>query len=441
MSKSSLFNDVPYLPFQIHESQRDIDLELSDNEFHILRELGKEYAQIANLPAQKQNIQLWKDVNSLKVGRPTIWLNEICWHEMNVDDELTVLCESEIGRRLEIDLRKAIYQWNHMAGNMVIDNVWYSPVILENSGFGVEIHADVLESDVNSTIASRHFHDIMKEESDIEQLIPPVITYNEKRTRDFYELNKRIFDGIMPVEIRGCTGFWFAPWDDIAMLKGAENLLMDLALEPEFMKKLVDRLMECYFESLRQFEKYNLLARNDINVRVGSGGYGYVEELPGTPFDPGKVNTINMWGSATPQIFSSVSPAMHEEFGVDFEKKWLDLFGLSYYGCCEPLDGKIDVLSKIENLRKISISPWANLENAAEKMRGKYVVSYKPSPACFVGNFFDRDVLKKELTENLKILEGCCVEIILKDISTVNYKPQNLWEWVKVAEEVVDSLY
>ena len=66
---------------------------------------------------------------------------------------------------------------------------------------------------------------------------------------------------------------------------------------------------------------------------------------------------------------------MHKEFGLNYGIKWLSRFGLAYYGCCEPLHNKMEILAKIPNLRKISISPWANIDEASEKMRGKYVIS------------------------------------------------------------------
>ena len=56
-------------------------------------------------------------------------------------------------------------------------------------------------------------------------------------------------------------------------------------------------------------------------------------------------------------------------------------FGLVYYGCCDPLDGKIKEVRKIPHLRKISISPWANKERGAEEISRNYVDSYKPNPA------------------------------------------------------------
>ena len=62
-------------------------------------------------------------------------------------------------------------------------------------------------------------------------------------------------------------------------------------------------------------------------------------------------------------------------------KKVLSHYGLVYYGCCEALDRKLDMVKKIPNLRKISITPWANLERAAEIIGRNYVVSTKPNPA------------------------------------------------------------
>ena len=50
-------------------------------------------------------------------------------------------------------------------------------------------------------------------------------------------------------------------------------------------------------------------------------------------------------------------------------------------GSCEPLDNKIEIVKKIPNLRKISITPWANINRAAEAVGESYVISAKPNPA------------------------------------------------------------
>ena len=50
-------------------------------------------------------------------------------------------------------------------------------------------------------------------------------------------------------------------------------------------------------------------------------------------------------------------------------------------GCCEPLDRKMDIVEKIPNLRKVSITPWADVNVAAESIGKKYVLAAKPNPA------------------------------------------------------------
>ena len=45
---------------------------------------------------------------------------------------------------------------------------------------------------------------------------------------------------------------------------------------------------------------------------------------------------------------------MHEEFALRYESRWLERFGLSNYGCCEPLDRKVDIIKKaVPNLRRL----------------------------------------------------------------------------------------
>ena len=44
---------------------------------------------------------------------------------------------------------------------------------------------------------------------------------------------------------------------------------------------------------------------------------------------------------------------------------------------------------------------------------------------------------RKNLSEVLDKTRGCVVEVVMKDISTVRYKPQRLWEWSEMAMELV----
>jgi hypothetical protein len=128
---------------------------------------------------------------------------------------------------------------------------------------------------------------------------------------------------------------------------------------------------------------------------------------------------------------------MHWEFAIEHDLRWLKRFGLTYYGCCEPLDAKSAILSRIPNLRKVSASGWVDVERAVKNLGDKYVLSRKPSPAVFVS--WEAAEAKRQLTVFKEAAKGCNVEFIMKDISTVNYQPQRLWEWADIAMKVVEA--
>ena len=128
---------------------------------------------------------------------------------------------------------------------------------------------------------------------------------------------------------------------------------------------------------------------------------------------------------------------MHDEFDIEYMKKVMEPFGLVYYGCCEALDRKIDILRQIPHLRKISISPWADIDVAADAIAGDYVIASKPNPAFVAVDTLDEAAIRGEIR---RIVEACrrshtnC-DIILKDITTVHNRPRNLWRWQEIALE------
>jgi hypothetical protein len=147
-----------------------------------------------------------------------------------------------------------------------------------------------------------------------------------------------------------------------------------------------------------------------------------------------------MWGCSNAQIFSDVSPEMQWEFAVKHDLRWLERWGMTYYGCCEPLERKIEVLGRIPNLRKISASYWNNTERLVEKVGDKYILSHKPTPAIFARDHWDPEGARQELRTFLTKTQGRChVELIMKDISTVRYGPKKLWEWAQIAMEVAEE--
>ena len=407
----------------------------SGHDRDVLRELGRRKAEIGALPVQEQTKRLWTRLNMLASERPMVWLFEVPWHEMDVDDELALVCEDPQCRDLEQGLRRELYQWDHMRGDMVVDPVIRVRPVVRDTGFGLDEQVDVARTDAHNSVVSRHYHIQIADEADIDKIRMPVVTLDTEAWDRQLGLLSEIFDGVIPVAKTGVGGTSIAPWDLIVRLTGVDEILTDMCTRPAYVHRLVDRMTQAYLRRLEQYEALNLLALN--NDRWLGGGYQFTDELPPPDYDPERVRTCDMWGRTMSQIFSAVSPAMHEEFALQYECRYLNRFGLTYYGCCEPLDKKVEILRRnVPNLRKISMSPWIDLDVAAENVGTDYVFSYKANPACLAEDQWRPDAVRRELGAILDRLEGLHVEVIVKDISTVRYAPHRLWEWARIASEL-----
>ena len=446
--------DEHYLIYADMLHQKYLDIVVSAQDRQILRELGEKVAGFGSLPIQKKTKQLWTSLNKLEMVKPMVWINEVPWHEMELNGDLTLRTSSPFCQRIESELLQTIYLWEHMPVDMVVEPAIYPPLIVHNTGIGLHIKEEMLKTGEDSTtpvdgdikpwqtFGAHRYYNQIHDEDDIEKIKPPQVLCNERKTREYFEAYEGIFSGVLEVGRRGIPGFWFAPWDDIVMLTNPQQALLDLALRPDFMHKLMDHLVSAFLHALDQYESQHLLALNNTNRRIGSGAYGYTDELPQADFNSESVRTADIWGSCAAQIFAEVSPEMHEEFGLAYERRWLERFGLTYYGCCEPVTKKMEILKSIPNLRKISVSPWNDMEVVAEKMAGDYVFSFKPSPAVFARDEWQPELARKDLEDTLKTAHKhhCQVEIIMKDITTVRHEPQRLWEWAKIAAEVTEAL-
>ena len=416
-----------------------MNMELSQYEVDVLRRLAERQAEIAALPIHNEKANLWQKLNDLEMIRPMVWINEIPWHEMNVNDELTLLTANPWAREIEQQLQRLLYQWNHMPADMIIEDYISCPLIIHSTGYGMAEDVDIVKTDETSDVVSRRFHSQIKETQDIEKIKLPQVSYDKRSTEDNFQSMCEIFDGILPVKKVGKKYIWFAPWDELIRWWGVQETMTALVDNPQLVNEIYSRLVDAYLFELDQWDALHLLSLNSDNTRIGSGGYGYTDDLPGKDFDPTHLHPANMWGSGTAQIFSAVSPRMHWEFALRHEMRWLERWGLTYYGCCEPLDMKMGILHRIPNLRKISMSPLVEIDRAVNEVQADYVFSRKPSPAAFAWDNWEPDAMRQDLRDFLEQSHGCQIEIIMKDVSTVRYQPQRLWEWEKMAMELVED--
>jgi hypothetical protein len=418
----------------------------------ILRELASQVAEIAALPVQQEKIALWKGLNDLKPARPMVMIGNVPWHEMDVDGELALQTEDDFCRDLETELRRTLYSWNHMPVDMVVEPVVDIPKITRgvdfttkssvDSVFGIATVEHTAAIDPHNEVVAHQYFDQLKTEEDVQKIVNPTISLDEEATAQVEAEAHDIFDGIIAVETQGYMPT-FAPWDRIVNWRGAQNALLDLADRPDLTHQIMNRLTEAFLCLLDQLEEQGILGTwrrsTDGARRLVQCSGAYTNELPAAGYDPARPRARDVWTYGMAQIFSEVSPEMHQEFELDYAIKWYSRFGLVYYGCCDPLDRKIDLLRQIPNLRKISMSPWVDEERGAERIGGDFVFSRKPSPAIFVTDPWEPDAVERDLRQTVEHCNryGVPLEIIMKDLSTVRYRPERLWEWADVAMKVV----
>lgn len=399
----------------------------------ILRKLAREYAIAAADERNWENRRLHTAVNDLKMIRPVVLISEIPFHELNFDGSLTLQCQDPVLRSAEEFLRKQLFQWKYFPADMILPP--YLPVqkIMHSTGNGWTVSEEILATDSKNHIVSHEYHDLLEDESALEQFHLPVVTYDKEATMARYERIANAIGDILPVRLVGYSSYT-PVWDDIARYRGVTPLLIDLVERPEYTHQIVSKMTEYYISLSEQMEALGLYELDPLEIHCTSA---LNSTLPGE-YDGENVKRSQIWGRGMAQIFASVSKDMHEEFDIDYMKKIMEPFGLVYYGCCEPLDKKIDIVEKLPHLRKISITPWADIDNAAEVIGNRYVIANKPNPSSVAGKL-DEDALRAEISRILGACKrnGCSFDMVLKDISSAGYDVNNLIHWEQIVMEMV----
>lgn len=425
-------------------------MEIPAQERDVLKQLSLKVAEIAALPVQKEKAELWRRLNSLDSVRPMVLMYQYPWDEIEGADPepLRPRCEQSFLREAEIRLRRLLYQWEHFPGDMVVEPRFELGPVLEGDSFGLGTEETTIrQADagraIGNAIQSHHYIPQIRDETDIEKIKIPRISHNADATKERSDALSEVFGGSL--EVVPGIGFGptnIGPWDALVHWTGVQEILTDLALRPDYVHAVMDRLTTAYEARLDQYDSMGLLRLNNGPEIVGQGGLGYTDELPGADYDPDHVRYHNRWGGGMAQVFSEVSPEMHREFALRYEARCLNRFPLVYYGCCEPLHNKVGLVREmLPNVRKISMSPKADDRVAAEEVGKSLVYSSKPNPASLATDRWHPDRAREELDGILRTTaaRGCHVELVLKDISTVRSEPQRLAEWSDIALELAEE--
>jgi len=228
-------------------------------------------------------------------------------------------------------------------------------------------------------------------------------------------------------------------WTAIELI-GMENMMLYMYDNPDGLHRLMGFLRDDHLAFASWLASEGLLNLNNRNDYIGSGSTGYTHDLPEPDQEDGtKIHTRDQWVLLESQETVGVGPEQFEEFVYPYQLSIAKEFGKCYYGCCEPVHSRIEILKEIPNLARVSVSPWADEAFMAEALNTDIVYSRKSNPTLISTEIFDEDAIRSDLRHTLDVARGCRVELIMKDVHTLNDQPDRLPRWVKIAREVVDE--
>ena len=411
------------------------DLSIAPEDRDVLRRLAERVAGIAASSSMAQTRRLWTQLNGLQNVRPLVFCDpENGWNEIITETQMR--CHGKLARRWEMDLRKEIFWGGVMGDDKPVEPFFDVPYTTAPDDWG-------LETTFHKTTAGGSYvweGAIRDYDKDLEKLHSPRVAIDGETTRGCVALAQETLGDLLTVRLKGIWWWSLGLTCPAVMFRGLQNLMCDFLEHPDELKELLRRIAQGHLDKLDFLESNRLLSLNNDGTYVGSGGFGFSDELPQSGFD-GAVRTRDLWGFTESQETVQVSPRMYEEFVFPYERPIMDRFGLNCYGCCEPLHGRWRAVSQHPRLRRVSCSPWVNVEKMVEFLGDRYVFSLKPNPALLAGEELNVDALRRSVRETMAKLRGCRMEWIMKDNHTLSGRPDHAVTWCQIVREEAERFH
>lgn len=426
----------------------------------ILRELAKSYAEMASLPVMDERRKLWRDHFSLKETRTPVYVHFGYWdrwcRELYADERLK--CQNPFARDYEtwfliqmhhaglgddficepwVPLRAA-YEFSGRKENehrrLLFQSAFAQPDISLEEAWGFD---KIVRHGMSDGQAWKSEPPI-KTWDDLALIKLPRHSIDEEATIARYDKLHDAVGDILEIDIqRGplMTGFYGDISTALGELRGIDNLMMDMCMNPDELHQLLSVLRDgilANHEAAELAGDFSLTCEQQLNQ-----GMPYVGELHDPRANSKIKSRKESWGFLAAQEYTLVSPEFHDEFLLQYQIPIIKEYGVSHYGCCENLTDKIDGLRKIPNLRSIAVTPFADVKQCAEQIGTDYAISWRPSPANMICLTTDKERIKGFLKEGIDALKGTRYHISLKDVETVMGEPERLNNWVSIARSML----
>ena len=413
---------------------------LSPRDLAVLRRLAEQIRAASQDPVNLERKQAWHALDEGKDERVMI-LAEF----QGIRDPIrpvpqeSLECTDPWGRSIEGRLRDELYPFEVLKDDHVIEPYFSVNWQITQSDYGVEVvqHYGGDETHMGSRSWEPPLRDL---DRDFAKLRPRGFTVNREETLRVKARLESVFDGILPVRIRG--GFyWTLGLTQTAIeLIGLENLMVAMYDCPAGLHRVMAFLRDDALALIEWLERENLYSLNNENDYIGSGSMGYTRALPRAGWKDGQpVRRKDLWALSESQETVGVGPDQFEEFVFPYQRDVVRPFGRCYYGCCEPVNNRWHVLKRIPNLARVSVSPWADQAFMAQALGRDYVFSRKPNPALISTGTFDEAAIRADVRQTLDVARGCRLEMIMKDVHTLDNQPGRLARWVRIAREEAEA--
>lgn len=413
-----------------------IDIPTAD--LKVLRELGEWKARTAESAENREKVAAWKAHDAGTPGARVMVLAESWYTEDGARPvpEEALKCTHEWARWIERGLRQLQFEIEVLRDDhFALPWIEYHPNVWA-SDFGVPLGHHRKEA--GSTAFNLQDAPLKSlDEADFARLKPVTFGYDaegEERDRAMLE---SVFGGILGVRRRN-SGWQMhlRITSDFIFLTGLDNFMTLMFDNPEGVHRLMAYLRDSQQARMRFFEEHGLLELNNEADYTGSGCMGTSDRLPAADYS-GTARFKDMWCFIEAQETVGIGPDLYGEFVWPYLRELAEPFGCVYYGCCEPVDPVWEHVGTLPNLKRVSISPWADEEKmgAACRERG-LVYSRKPSPNYYIGETFDEAGACASLEKTVACTEGCRLEFIQRDVMTCRGDLSRFARWVELAREI-----
>lgn len=400
----------------------------------ILYDLASRVREIAQSDAMNEKRRLWRKQNSLKGDRPLIYLRTYAFEE--TFDRSVLKCTDPMLREYEKKLHESIYR--SQLGDDFIIEPWLTMQASYEGGsrWGVPLKIGAAPKEGG---AANYYATPSLVDEDLSGVKVPHYKVDEKATALASEKLEEALGGAMPVYVSRqglfygcCVGISY----DLAILRGYEPLMWDVYDNPEWLHQLLGIMRDGILQHFQEVEEAGGLTTADHENQ----GMTYSEELEDPNINHRGVSHKELWGYLEAEEFTCFGPEQTWEFMIQYQLPIMEKYGLTSYGCCEDLSEKIVYLRQLKNLRRISVSPFANVRKCAEEIGEDYVLSWRPDPSLTICNGLDEDFLRKYMREYFEIFKENKnhFDITLANVETVHGHPEYVKRWTEIVREEIN---